>query len=49
MLCSLAGYAFARLRFAGRDLVFILLLATLMVPFQVVMIPTFLIVRLRRA
>ena len=45
VFCSLAGYAFARLRFAGRDLVFILLLTTLMVPFQVVMIPTFLIVR----
>jgi len=45
VFCSLAGYAFARLRFAGRDIVFILLLTTLMVPFQVVMIPTFLIVR----
>jgi multiple sugar transport system permease protein len=45
VFCSLAGYAFARLRFAGRGLAFILILATLMVPFQVVMIPTFLIVR----
>jgi multiple sugar transport system permease protein len=43
--CSLAGYAFARLRFFGRDVVFILVLATLMIPFQVIMIPTFLIVR----
>jgi multiple sugar transport system permease protein len=42
--CSLAGYAFARLRFFGRDVLFVVLLATLMVPFQVVMIPTFLIV-----
>lgn len=45
LTCSLAGYAFARLRFFGRDAVFLLVLATLMIPFQVVMIPTFLIVR----
>ncbi len=44
-LCSLAGYAFARLRFFGRELLFVALLATLMVPFQVIMIPTFLIVQ----
>jgi len=43
--CSLAGYAFARIKFWGRDLVFIILLATMMIPFQVIMIPTFLIVR----
>ena len=45
VFCSLAGYAFARLRFFGRDVIFIVLLATLMVPFQVVMIPTFLIIQ----
>ena len=45
VFCSLAGYAFARLRFFGRDVIFIVLLATLMVPFQVTMIPTFLIVQ----
>jgi len=45
VFCSLAGYAFARLRFFGRDLTFVLILATLMIPFQVVMIPTFLIMR----
>jgi multiple sugar transport system permease protein len=45
VFCSLAGYAFARLRFFGRDVAFILVLATLMIPFQVVMIPTFIIVR----
>jgi len=45
LFCSLAGYAFARIRFFGRELAFILILATLMVPFQVVIIPTFLIVR----
>lgn len=45
LFCSLAGYAFARIKFFGRELVFILVLATLMIPFQVIMIPTFLIVR----
>jgi multiple sugar transport system permease protein len=45
LFCSLAGYAFARIRFFGRDVVFVLVLATLMIPFQVIMIPTFLIVR----
>lgn len=45
LFCSLAGYAFARIRFFGRELVFVLILATLMIPFQVVMIPTFLIVK----
>jgi multiple sugar transport system permease protein len=45
VFCSLAGYAFARLRFAGRGLLFVVMLATLMVPFQVIMIPTFLIVQ----
>ena len=43
VLCSLAGYAFARLRFLGRTALFIVLMATLMVPFQVTMIPQFLI------
>jgi multiple sugar transport system permease protein len=42
---SLAAYAFARLRFRGRDLLFMLLLATMMIPFQVTMIPTFLILK----
>jgi multiple sugar transport system permease protein len=45
LFCSLAGYAFARIRFFGREVVFVLILATLMIPFQVVIIPTFLIVK----
>ena len=45
VLCSLAGYAFARFRFLGGNVLFVVLLATLMVPFQVVMIPTFLIMK----
>ncbi len=38
---SMAGFAFARLQFKGRDLLFLLYLATLMVPPQVTMIPNF--------
>jgi multiple sugar transport system permease protein len=45
LFCALAGYAFARLRFPGSRIVFFGILATLMVPFQVVMIPTLLIVK----
>ena len=37
----LAGYAFGRLRFKGRDLVFSLLIATLMLPYVVTMIPIY--------
>jgi multiple sugar transport system permease protein len=45
LFCSLAAYAFARIRFFGRNVLFVVLLATLMVPFQVILIPTFLIVK----
>jgi len=38
---SLSAYALARLRFRGRTLCFILVLVTLMVPFQVTLIPVF--------
>ena len=41
---SMAGYAFARYKFPGRNVIFMLLLATMMVPFQVIMVPTFLII-----
>ena len=41
---SLAGYAFARLKFKGRNILFIITLATMMIPFQVVMIPLYLVV-----
>ena len=45
VLCSLAGYAFARFRFLGRGALFAVLMATLMVPFQVTMIPQFIITK----
>lgn len=42
---SMAGYAFARLHFKGRDTTFLLFLATMMIPPQVTIIPLFIIVR----
>lgn len=41
ILCSLAGYGFARLRFRGRNVGFFAIVATIMVPIQLLMIPTF--------
>lgn len=40
---ALAGYVFARLRFPGRDAIFYIYLATLIVPTQITMLPLFLI------
>jgi ABC-type glycerol-3-phosphate transport system permease component len=40
--CSLVAYAFARLRWRGRDLLFNLLIITMLIPWQVLMIPQFL-------
>ncbi|MGH2560496.1 MAG: carbohydrate ABC transporter permease [Thermomicrobiales bacterium] len=42
---ALAAYAFARLRFPGRDAMFLLYLATLMIPGQVTIIPNFILMR----
>ncbi|MFI5714319.1 carbohydrate ABC transporter permease [Nocardia sp. NPDC051750] len=44
--CSLAGYAFARLRFPGRDVLFVAYLATLMVPLTVTVVPQFVLIRI---
>jgi len=38
---SMAGFAFARYEFPGRTVIFILILSTMMIPFQVIMIPLF--------
>ncbi|MEP7189402.1 MAG: carbohydrate ABC transporter permease, partial [Roseiflexaceae bacterium] len=43
--CSLAAYGFARIRWPGRDFLFVVLVATLMIPFPVTLIPQFLIFR----
>jgi multiple sugar transport system permease protein len=44
LFCSLAGYAFAKLRFPGRNTIFWLLLGTMMIPAQVTLIPVYIIV-----
>lgn len=48
LTASLAAFAFARLRFKGRDALFLVYLATLMIPFQVTMIPNFILMRYLR-
>ncbi len=42
---SMAGFSFARLKFKGREALFALYLATLMVPFHVTLVPTFVMMR----
>ncbi|MCG5212271.1 carbohydrate ABC transporter permease [Streptosporangium sp. KLBMP 9127] len=41
--CSLAAYAFARLRFRGRGVMFVMMIATLLLPFHVMLIPQYII------
>ncbi|WP_376791983.1 carbohydrate ABC transporter permease [Thermoflexus sp.] len=48
LFCAMGGYAFARLRFPGRDLLFWAMLITMMIPGQVTLIPNFLIIRQMR-
>ncbi len=43
--CSTAAYAFAKVRFPERDKVFFLYIATMMIPFQVMMIPQFMLIK----
>lgn len=43
LFCSLAAYPLARMRFAGRGMVLALVVATILIPFQVVMIPLYLL------
>jgi multiple sugar transport system permease protein len=43
VLASLAGFAFARLRFPGRELLFLIVLATLMIPDQLRLVPVYLL------
>jgi multiple sugar transport system permease protein len=43
VLGSIAGYAFARLRFPGREVIFLVVLATLMIPDQLRLVPVYLL------
>ncbi len=45
---SVVGYSFARLRFPGRDFMFVVLLATMMIPYPVTMVPTFIVFKILR-
>src|SRR5450755_1984910 len=40
-----AAYAFARMEFAGKKIIYALLLATMMIPFQVTMVPVFVVIK----
>jgi ABC-type glycerol-3-phosphate transport system permease component len=44
LIGSMAAYAFARIKFPGRDLLFLAVLATMMLPYSVLLIPTYIIV-----
>lgn len=44
-VCSLAGYAFAKLKFIGKDVLFMLSMATIMIPVAVMLIPRFIIIQ----
>lgn len=46
LLSTLAGYGFSRFQFPGKDLLFVTVLATLMIPFQSILIPLALVLRL---
>jgi putative chitobiose transport system permease protein len=41
LFCSLAAYPLARLRFQGREIIFSAIVATILIPFQIVMIPLY--------
>ena len=41
LFCSLAAYPLARLRFLGREVLFAIIVATILIPFQIVMIPLY--------
>jgi len=45
LLCTLAGYAFAKHRFPGKNAIFFTLLATMMIPGSVLLVPSFLLMR----
>jgi len=44
IISALAGYAFARIKFFGRDVLFIIFLATLIVPFELLFVPLYIMI-----
>ena len=45
VLASLAGYSLAKFRYPGRNLFFIIILSTMMLPLEVTMVPLFLLIK----
>jgi multiple sugar transport system permease protein len=45
LLCSMAGYSLAKFDYPGRNLAFVFILSTIMLPIQVTLVPTFLIIK----
>lgn len=45
VICTLAAYAFAKMEFYGRNVLFVLFLSTLMIPFETIIIPNFIIIK----
>lgn len=43
VLCSMVGYALSRLRFTGRNLIFYIIIFTMTLPFQITLIPNYII------
>nr|WP_322744814.1 carbohydrate ABC transporter permease [Phormidium sp. LEGE 05292] len=44
LFCALAAYPLARLQFKGRNIIFAVIVSTIMIPFQIVMIPLFILI-----
>lgn len=45
VFCSMAAFSFAKIHFKGRDVIFVILLAVLMVPAQMILVPNYIIMR----
>jgi multiple sugar transport system permease protein len=45
IMCTMAGYAFARMKFPGRDIIFLAIISTMMVPGIVTIIPKFILLK----
>jgi multiple sugar transport system permease protein len=45
ILASITGYGLAKFRFRGRNLVFMMIMATMMIPFEAIMIPLYMVAR----
>jgi len=43
LLCAMGGYAFARMNFRGKKTIFVIILFTMMIPFQIIMIPLYIL------